>query len=235
MESLTSCEVCLEEYSGVRRPMVVCLNGHTFCSPCSDQLTICAQCRQRCLPQKIVNIALLRIVEQNNQASSHRDSHQASSHDSLPQRKQAEESEVYPSHHRPIYPGGSQDFDESGDLDSVLRDETLARWREEESETSDEDEQLEELRGAAGLFPGAARLFPGATRFLQGATGFLFQEHLMTLQSQHEEEEDEDENEMLRQALAASQEEILATSVAEQEERDEEALMCALALSIDEQ
>ena len=56
----------------------------------------------------------------------------------------------------------------------------------------------------------------------------------MTLQSQHKKE-DEDENEILRQVLAASQEEILATSVAEQEERDQEALMCALALSIDEQ
>ena len=203
----------MEEYSGVRRPMVVCLNGHTFCSTCSEQLTICAQCRQSCLPQKIVNIALLRIVEQNAQASSQ-------SHDSvLPRSRQAEESEVYSSH-RPINPGGSRDFGNSDHLDSVLREHTLAQWREEESETSDEDELL----GATGLFPG----------FLQGATGLLFQEHLMTLQSHHQVE-DEDESEILMQALAASREEPRATSLAEQEERDQEALMCALALSIDEQ
>ena len=163
----------------VRRPMVVCLNGHTFCSPCSEQLTICAQCRQSCLPQKIVNIALLRIVEQNAQASSQ-------SHDSVVScSRKAEESEVYPSH-RPINPGGSQDFDDSDHLDSVLRERTLAQWREEESETSDE----EELLGATGLFPGPAGLFPAATGFLQGATGLLFQEHLMTLQSQVEDEDE---------------------------------------------
>ena len=163
------------------------------------------------MPQKIVNIALLRIVEQNAQASSQ-------SHDSvLPRSRQAEESEVYSSH-RPINPGGSRDFGNSDHLDSVLREHTLAQWREEESETSDEDELL----GATGLFPG----------FLQGATGLLFQEHLMTLQSQVE---DEDEREIIMQALAASREETRATSLAEQEERDQEALMCALALSLDEQ
>ena len=211
MESLTSCEVCLEEYSGVRRPMVVCLNGHTFCSPCSQQLTICAQCRQTCLPQKIVNIALLRIVEQNAQA-----------HSSVPPASQEKESEVHPSH-QPIHAEGSQNFDESDDLDSVL-----AQWRDEESDTSDEDEQLEEeLRGATGIFPRAAE-------FLQGAAGLLFQEHVMTMHS-HYEEEDEDESEILRQVLEASQEEVLARSVEEQEERDEDALMCALALSIVEQ
>ena len=202
----------MEEYSGVRRPMVVCLNGHTFCSPCSEQLTICAQCRQRCLPQKIVNIALLRIVEQNAQTSSH-DS-------AVPRSRQEEESKVHPSHRR-INPGGRRDFEESDDLDSVLREHTLARWREEESEALDEEEQLEELQGATGLIPGAAGFF-------QGATGLLFQEHVMTMQSQHQEE-DEDESEILRRALATS------TSLAEQEERDQEALMCALALSIDEQ
>ena len=188
MESLTSCEVCLEEYSGVRRPMVVCLNGHTFCSACSEQLTICAQCRQRCLPQKIVNIALLRIAEQNTQASSH---------DSVvPRSRKAEESEV----NRPINPGRSRDFDESDHMDSVLREHTLPQWREEESETSDEEDQLEELLGATGLFPGAAGLFPGPTRILQGATGLMFQEHLMTMHSHHQVE---DESEILMQALAA--------------------------------
>ena len=202
----------MEEYSGVRRPMVVCLNGHTFCSPCSEQLTICAQCRQRCLPQKIVNIALLRIVEQNAQASSH-DS-------AVPLSRKAEESEVYSSH-RPINPGGSRAFDERDHLDSVLRERTLAQWRGEESETSDEEEHLEELLGATGLFPG-----PRPTGFLQGATGLLFQEHLMAMGSQHQVE-DEDEREILMQTRA--------TSLAEQEERDQEALMCALALSIDEQ
>ena len=173
------------------------------------------------MPQKIVNIALLRIVEQNAQASSQ-------SHDSVVScSRKAEESEVYPSH-RPINPGGSQDFDDSDHLDSVLRERTLAQWRDEDSETSDE----EELLGAAGFFPGPAGLFPAATGFLQGATGLLFQEHLMTLQSQVE---DEDEREIIMQALAASREETRATSLAEQEERDQEALMCALALSIDEQ
>ena len=197
--------------------MVVCLNGHNFCSPCSQQLTICAQCRQTCLPQKIVNIALLRIVEQNAQA-----------HNSVPPASQAEESKVCPSH-QPICTKRRRDYDENDDLDSVLREHTLAQWRDEESDTSDEDEQLEEqlLRGATGLFQ-------GPEEFLQGATGLLFQEHLQTMHSQHEEE-DEDESEILRQVLEASQEEVLARSVEEQEERDEDALMCALALSIDEQ
>ena len=215
MESLTSCEVCLEEYNTrFRRPMVVCLNGHTFCSDCSQQLTICAQCRQSCLPEKIVNIALLRIVEQKIQASSH-DS-------AVPRSREAEESEVYPSH-RPSNPVGSQDFDERDDLDSVLREQSLDQWREEESETSDEEEHLEELLGATGLFPG-----PRPTGFLQGATGLLFQEHLMAMESQHQVE-DEDESEILMEALATSK------SIAEQEEMDQEALMCALALSVDEQ
>ena len=52
--------------------------------------------------------------------------------------------------------------------------------------------------------------------------------------SQHEEEL-EDESDLIRQAMAASQEEVLARSLEEQEERDQEALMCALALSLDEQ
>merc|ERR1711971_395728 len=160
MESLTSCEVCLEEYSGLRRPMVVCLNGHSFCSLCSEKLTICAQCRQSCLPQKIVNIALLRIVEQNAQA-----------HNSVPHASQVKESEALPSQ-QPIYTEGRSNFDESDDIDSVF-----AQWRDEARNTSDEDEQLEEeLQGATGLFPGGAGLFTGAAEFLQGATGLLFQE-----------------------------------------------------------
>ena len=159
---------------------------------------------------------MLRIVEQNAQA-----------HNSVPPASQAEESEVHPSH-QPIYAERSRAYDESDELDSVLRDHTLAQWRDEESDTSDEDEQLEEeLRGATGLFQGPAE-------FLQGATGSLFQDHLRTMHSQHEEE-DEDESEILRQVLEASQEEVLARSVAEQEERDQDALMCALALSISEQ
>ena len=85
-------------------------------------------------------------------------------------------------------------------MDSVLREHTLPQWREEESETSDEEDQLEELLGATGLFPGAAGLFPGPTRILQGATGLMFQEHLMTMHSHHQVE---DESEILMQALAA--------------------------------
>ena len=80
---------------------------------------------------------------------------------------------------------------------------------------------MEELQGATGLFPGAAEFFHGATRL-------LLQEHVIKMQSHHQVE-DEDESEILRRALATS------TSLAEQEERDQEALMCALALSIDAQ
>ena len=202
MDSLTSCEVCLEEYTGLRRPMVVCLNGHTFCSSCSEQLATCAQCRQRCLPHKIVNIALLRIVEQNIKALS-RDSGQS----------QTKESEVHPSQQTVSTEEGSGNFDENDEFDSVLRAANLLHWRDEESDTSDE----ERPRGATGTH--------------QGAAGFLFQEHLMSRHSQHKEE-DEDENGILRQAWT---EEVLRRSIAEQEERDEEALMCALALSISEQ
>merc|ERR1712172_226619 len=154
--------------------MVVCLNGHSFCSPCSEQLAICAQCRQRSLTQKIVNIALLRIVEQNALASSR---------DSVPPASQVKESEALPSQ-QPIYAEEGSRNDESDDIDSVL-----AQWRDGARNTSDEDEQLEEeLRGAAGLFPGTPGLFPGATgnfpratglftgaaEVLRGATGLLF-------------------------------------------------------------
>ena len=141
MDSLTSCEVCLEEYTGLRRPMVVCLNGHTFCSSCSEQLAICAQCRQRCLPHKIVNIALLRIVEQNIKALS-RDSGQS----------QTKESEVHPSQQPVSMEEGSGNFDENDEFDSVLRAANLLHWRDEESDTSDE----ERARGATGTHRGAA-------------------------------------------------------------------------------
>ena len=100
------------------------------------------------------------------------------------------------------------------------REDYLAGWREDESESSDEEHFQ---TGAAGL------------DLLQGATGLLYQEHFLpTLLSQHEEEL-EDESDLIRQVMAASQEEVLARSLEEQEERDQEALMCALALSLDEQ
>ena len=44
--------------------MIVCANGHSFCSNCAEKLEVCAHCRQPCLAEKIVNIALLKIVEQ---------------------------------------------------------------------------------------------------------------------------------------------------------------------------
>ena len=43
--------------------MVVCANGHSFCSRCCAHIEVCAQCRQPCLAAKIVNISLLRILE----------------------------------------------------------------------------------------------------------------------------------------------------------------------------
>ena len=60
----------MEEYSGERKPVVVCSNGHTFCSRCANQIQVCAQCRETCLPQKIVNVALWQIVEPRAKALS---------------------------------------------------------------------------------------------------------------------------------------------------------------------
>ena len=100
------------------------------------------------------------------------------------------------------------------------REEYLAGWREDESESSDEEHFQ---TGAAGL------------DLLQGATGLLYQEHFLPTLLSQQEEELEDESDLIRQAMAASQEEVLARSLEEQEERDQEALMCALALSLDEQ
>ena len=100
------------------------------------------------------------------------------------------------------------------------REHYLAGWREDESESSDEEH----------FETGAARL-----DLFQGATGLLYQEHFFsTMLSQHEEELEE-ESDLIRQAMAASKDEVLARSLEEQEERDQEALMCALALSLDEQ
>ena len=43
--------------------MIICANGHSFCSNCAGKLEVCAHCRLPCLAEKIVNIALLKIVE----------------------------------------------------------------------------------------------------------------------------------------------------------------------------
>ena len=149
------------------------------------------------MSKKIVNIALLKIVEGKACSSS------KTRKDEVPQS-----------------PGPDTGREESEYLDYSREHYLLAGWREDESESSDE-EHFE--TGAAGL------------DHFQGATGLLFQEHfLSTLLSQHEEEL-EDESDLIRQAMAASKEEVLARSLEEQEERDQEALMCALALSLDEQ
>ena len=148
------------------------------------------------MSKKIVNIALLKIVE--GKVCSSPTTKESEAPQSLGPDCGREESECFES----------------------SREEYLAGWREDESESSDE-EHFE--TGAAGL------------DHFQGATGLLFQEHFSsTMLSQHKEEF-EDESDLVRQAMAASQEEILAGSLEEQEERDQEALMCALALSLDEQ
>ena len=148
------------------------------------------------MSKKIVNIALLKIV--GGKACSSSTTKKSEAPQSLGPDCGREESECFES----------------------SREDHLAGWREDESESSDE-EHLQ--TGAAGL------------DHFQGATGLLYQQHLLsTLLSQHEEEL-EDESDLIRQAMAASQEEVLARSLEEQEERDQEALMCALALSLDEQ
>ena len=148
------------------------------------------------MSKKIVNIALLKIV--GGKACSSSTTKKSEAPQSLGPDCGREESECFES----------------------SREEYLAGWREDESESSHE-EHFE--TGAAGL------------DYFQGATGLLFQEHFSsTMLSQHKEEF-EDESDLVRQAMAASQEEILAGSLEEQEERDQEALMCALALSLDEQ
>ena len=148
------------------------------------------------MSKKIVNIALLKIVE--GKACSSSKTTKSEAPQSLVPDCGREESEC---------------FDNS-------REHYLAGWREDESESSDE-EYFE--TGAAGL------------DHFQEATGLFYQEHfLSTMLSQHEEDL-EDESDLIRQAMAASQEEVLARSLEEQEERDQEALMCALALSLDEQ
>ena len=58
------CDVCTEVFCLERTPMIVCENGHSFCSNCSYKVQLCAHCHHPCLAEKIVNIALLQIVEQ---------------------------------------------------------------------------------------------------------------------------------------------------------------------------
>jgi len=58
------CDVCFELLnSGRRRPMVICPNGHSVCSPCAQNMKLCPQCRSQCLPTPIANISLLKLLD----------------------------------------------------------------------------------------------------------------------------------------------------------------------------
>ena len=64
----TSCNVCYEEYSHIRKPMIVCINNHTFCSNCCGHLEVCAMCRAPSFAKKKVNVALMEMVTNRSNA-----------------------------------------------------------------------------------------------------------------------------------------------------------------------
>lgn len=76
MSQQLSCGVCFEKYnsgstpaeSDDRRPMTVCLNGHTLCATCvkafRERSAPCSFCREVLLPNPIVNRALIELMEE---------------------------------------------------------------------------------------------------------------------------------------------------------------------------
>ena len=48
--------------------MIVCVNGHSFCSNCSSHLEVCAMCRAPCLSKKKVNQSLMDMISKRSDA-----------------------------------------------------------------------------------------------------------------------------------------------------------------------
>ena len=58
------CDVCFEQFSSsFRKPLIICINGHSVCSYCCRSMKSCPQCRARCLDKPIPNITLLKTLD----------------------------------------------------------------------------------------------------------------------------------------------------------------------------
>ncbi|KAL0238261.1 hypothetical protein GEMRC1_012734 [Eukaryota sp. GEM-RC1] len=58
------CFVCCESFNLSNRvPLLICCEGHTCCSQCSESLNQCPLCRSDCLAERKVNYALQDLVK----------------------------------------------------------------------------------------------------------------------------------------------------------------------------
>src|SRR5580693_5145198 len=62
------CPICFENFSNQKKPMIICLNGHSMCEVCFHDIESsvrpeCSMCREKLLSVPIVNRDVLSLVE----------------------------------------------------------------------------------------------------------------------------------------------------------------------------